>query len=132
MKSTMPGQIGCHRRAKTEADCDGSLRRELRPELVEDLESIGQHRLCARPASAGRITAVMETSHMHCGELSVQAERHALEIPDVPAEAEQEHVVVALLAGRREYYTGKLGRVCGGDAQRFAELGSSVSVNEAR
>jgi hypothetical protein len=113
----MPRQIGRYRRANAETDCDCPFRWELSLEHIEDLESIRQHPFCAKSASAGPITAVMKTSHVHRRELPVQAERHALDIPDIAAEPEQGHLLAAALATWREDYAGQLRPVCGGDAQ---------------
>ena len=56
-------------------------------------------------ARGSRLCAVVKTSHVHCRELPVQAERHVLDVPNIAPKPEQEDLIVAALAALGETTT---------------------------
>ena len=57
--------------------------------MVEDHERVREQRLCARPAGARRITAVVKRDDISMRKQCVQGEGRSLGVPGISAEAQQ-------------------------------------------
>jgi hypothetical protein len=85
----------------------GTMRSPAWVQVVENYERVREQRLCARPAAARRITAVVEHDDIAMRKERMQAEGRRFGVPGVPAEAQKRRRAVGRRSLRRNLHPSK-------------------------
>src|SRR4051794_39825064 len=94
----MAGEISRDSRADAEPDRDDTLRCAHLLQVIKDQKRIRKQRLCAGPAAARSIAAVVECNDVTIRKEAVQVQDHGFGIPGVSAEPQQRRPMLSLLS----------------------------------